>query len=140
MMVNGRGGPRDHAAAQVLFTEAAEKDHAGAQFALGALLGGGHEVPIDRAAAQGWFEKAAGKGHPYAMLMFGRYLVRNLAGTHDVPRGRAMLEAAHRAGVADAAQDIIAVDRALAAQTAPSGSPPAGQPALPLMEQAVSAL
>jgi TPR repeat protein len=127
MMVNGRGGPRDHAGALGFFTMAAEKGHAGAQFALGALLGGGHDVPTDRAAALGWFEKAAAKGHAYATLMLGRYLVRNLAGVQDIPRGRAMLEAALRAGVAEAGGDLAALDAALAAR-APRAEPASAQP------------
>ena len=43
--VNARGGPKDHAQAQIWFTKAAEKGHVGSLFALGALLGGGHDVP-----------------------------------------------------------------------------------------------
>ncbi len=110
MLVNGRGGPRDHATAQSLFQAAAEKGNTGAEFAIGAMLGGGHDVPMDRPAAQGWFERAAAKGHPFAQLMLGRYLVRSLAGTRDLVRGRAMLTAARAAGVAEAGRDLSELD------------------------------
>ena len=49
MMLNGRGAPRDPAAAQALFEKAAAQDHSGAMFALGALHAGGHNLPADRA-------------------------------------------------------------------------------------------
>ena len=115
MLVNGRGGSRDHEAARVLFQQAAETGNTGAEFAMGALLGGGHDVPTDRDAAQAWFEKAAAKGHPYAMLMLGRYLVRNLAGRHDPERGRMLLEGALKAGAKEAAQDLAALGPAVVA-------------------------
>ena len=80
MMVNGRGGPRDHDAALVLFEKAAEEGHVGAMFALGALHGGGHDVRMDRPAAQRWFRAAAERGHGQAQMMLGRYSPAGLAG------------------------------------------------------------
>ena len=89
-----------------LFEAAAAKDHAGAQFALGALLGGGYDVLPDRVAAQAWFAKAAAKNHAHALLMLGRYLARGLAGEPDKERARALLERANAAGIAEAANDL----------------------------------
>ena len=88
MMLNGRGGPKDHAAALALFEKAAEAGHVGAMFAVGAMMGGGHEVPTDRVAAQTWFRAAAERGHPYAQMMLGRFLARNLAGEHNPTEAR----------------------------------------------------
>ena len=48
LMLTGRGGPKDHPAALVLFEKAAGRGHVGAMFAMGAMHGGGHEVPTDR--------------------------------------------------------------------------------------------
>src|ERR1019366_4274305 len=45
MMLNGRGGAKDHAGALALFEKAAGRGHVGAMFAVGAMKGGGHEVP-----------------------------------------------------------------------------------------------
>ncbi|MGC8469653.1 MAG: tetratricopeptide repeat protein, partial [Acetobacteraceae bacterium] len=68
MLVNGRGGPRDHAQALALFEAAARTGHVGAMFAAGALHGGGHDVQTDRTAALRWFTAAAERGHPHAQL------------------------------------------------------------------------
>ena len=63
MSLNGVGGTRDHAEALVLFRRAADRGHVGAMFAVGAMLGGGHEVPEDRrsrpGAGTGWRRIAA---------------------------------------------------------------------------------
>ena len=59
MLVNGRGGPKDHAEARRCSRRPPGQGHVGAMFALGALLGGGHDVPWDRPAAQRWFRAAA---------------------------------------------------------------------------------
>jgi TPR repeat protein len=106
MIVNGRGGPRDPAAAQALFEKAAAKGHSGAMFALGALHSGGHRLPIDRTAAQRWFRAAAELGHGHAQLMLGRYLVDGVAGNHDLSEGRLWLERAAAQGIPDADADL----------------------------------
>jgi uncharacterized protein len=66
MMVNGAGGPRDHAGAETLLERAAGKGHVGAMFALAALKGGGYEVLADSHAALHWLREAAGRGHSEA--------------------------------------------------------------------------
>jgi TPR repeat protein len=109
MLVNGRGGTRDHAAALTLFEQAAKERHTGAMFAVGALYGGGHDVPTDRVVAQRWFRQAAERGHGYAQMMLGRYLARNLAGETNIPEARRWLEQARSQGVAEAANDIAAL-------------------------------
>ena len=62
MMVNGRGGPRDHIAATALFERAAGKGHVGAMFALGFMSGGGYDVPTDRTVAALVSSEAAERG------------------------------------------------------------------------------
>jgi TPR repeat protein len=71
-------------------------------FALGALLGGGHDVPTDRAAAVRWFHAAAERGHGMAQLMVGRYRLRGLAGPPDPVTGRCWIEAAAASGISAA--------------------------------------
>ena len=64
MLVNGRGGNRDHPGALRLFELAAGKEHTGAQFAMGAMLGGGHDVPQDRVAASIGSRRRPARGIP----------------------------------------------------------------------------
>jgi hypothetical protein len=109
MMVHGKGGPKDHAEAFRLFEAAAQRDHAGAQFALGAMLGGGHDIAMDRVAAQLWFVRAAAQDHHHAQLMLGRYLARGLAGETDVERARQLFSRALAAGLPDAARELQAL-------------------------------
>lgn len=80
MLVNGRGGARDHDGARVRFERAAKNGHSGSMYALGALHGGGHDIPTDRGAAMTWFRAAAELAHPVAALMLGRYLRHGVAG------------------------------------------------------------
>ena len=109
MMVNGRGGAFDPAAALVLFEKAAAKGHSGAMFALGALHCGGHDLPEDRQVAQRWFRAAAERGHGQAQLMLGRYLVGGLAGQWNPAEGRLWLERAAAQGISDAEPDLAAL-------------------------------
>ena len=78
-------------------------------FAVGAMLGGGHEVPWDRVAAQRWFRAAAERGHPYAQMMLGRYLARNLAGEQNIVEARRWSERAVAQGLQDAKADLAAL-------------------------------
>jgi hypothetical protein len=109
LILNGRGGPKDHPAALALFQKAAANGHVGATFAVGAMLGGGHEVPTDRVAAQRFYRTAAERGHPHAQLMLGRFLARGLAGETDPDAARLWLERALGQGVQDARGDLAAL-------------------------------
>jgi uncharacterized protein len=95
-----------------LFAKAAAHGHVGAMFALGALLGGGHDVPWDRPKAQQWFRAAAERGHGHAQMMLGRYLARGLAGETDPAQARLWLERALAQGLRDAQPDLDALARA----------------------------
>jgi TPR repeat protein len=106
MAVNGRGGPRDLAAAVELFEKAATQGHSGAMFALGALHGGGHGLPVDRRTAQNWFRAAAMLGHGQAQLMLGRYLASGAGDELNPEEAREWLERAVVQGVADAQHDL----------------------------------
>ena len=96
MMSNGRGGPRDLAAALELFEKAAEKGHSGAMFALGALYGGGHDLPVDRDSPERWFRAAAEHGHGHAQLMLGRYLAERRRRRSRPRRGARMARTRRR--------------------------------------------
>jgi len=112
-MLTGRGGPKDHPGALVLFQKAAGRGHVGAMFAMGAMHGGGHEVPTDRPSAQHWFRAAAERGHAYAQMMLGRYLVRGLAGERDFDQARVWLERALAQGLQEARSDLAALPPAV---------------------------
>src|SRR5207302_2794346 len=109
MMVNGRGGGFDPAAALLLFEKAAAKGHSGAMFALGALHCGGYDLPVDQKVAQRWFRAAAERGHGQAQLMLGRYLVGGVAGEWNPGEGRLWLERAAAQGIGDAEPDLAAL-------------------------------
>ena len=126
-MLNGRGGPKDHPSALVLFEKAAKQGHVGAMFAVGAMKGGGHDVPWDRPAAQRAFQAAAERGHPYAQLMLGRYLARNLGGVLDVEAARLWLQKALALGIEDAKTDLAALPPP-ASESAPASVPLQSQP------------
>jgi TPR repeat protein len=111
ILVNGRGGGADHAAALAWFEKAAAHGHSGAMFALGALHGGGHDVPVARDKAIIWFRAAAERGHPVAALMLGRYLRKGLAGPADPVEARHWLERAHQLGVEEAKADLAELAR-----------------------------
>jgi TPR repeat protein len=106
MSLNGIGGPRDHVEAMRLFRKAADAGHVGSMFAVGAMLGGGHDIAEDRAAARTWYRKAAEKGHAHAQLMLGRFLARGLGGDADPKEARLWLERALAAGVKEANTDL----------------------------------
>jgi TPR repeat protein len=93
-----------------LFRKAAESGHVGAMFAVGAMLGGGHEVPEDRAAARNWYRMAAEKGHGHAQMMLGRFLSRGLGGEVDTLEGRIWLQRAVASGLNEAARDLDQLD------------------------------
>ena len=66
-----RGVARDEAEAARWFRRAGELGHAGAQFELGRLYGGGRGVARDDAAALQWYRRAAELGHEEAQREFG---------------------------------------------------------------------
>ena len=103
-----------------LFQRAADADHVGAMFAIGALYGGGHDIPWDRPQAQRWFRMAAERGHAHAQLMLGRYLARGLAGETNLGEARVWLERAAAQGMEEAQRDLRRSLRA--APAAPAGA------------------
>jgi TPR repeat protein len=108
MLVNGRGGPRDTAAALELIEKAAVEGHSGAMFALGALHADGHDLPEDRTAAQRWFRAAAELGRGQAQLMLGRYLAEGVAGEPNPSEARSWFEQAAAQGIEEAQADLAA--------------------------------
>ncbi len=65
-LFEGRGLPKDQAAAARWFERAASLGLATAQYRLGSMLEKGVGVPLDRAAAKGWYLKAAEAGNARA--------------------------------------------------------------------------
>ena len=112
--VNGRGVPRDHQLAKSWFLRATPAGHAGAMFALGALHGGGHDIETDREEARRWFAEAAEHGHPIAALMLARYTMRGLGGPQDIEAGRRWYARAASLGSPEVADELDALERALA--------------------------
>jgi TPR repeat protein len=66
--------PRDPAVAKDWFLKAAEKGHAGAQYALGMLYTRGEGVVADPDRALEWFRRAARNGHLDAQVRLGGLL------------------------------------------------------------------
>ena len=62
MYDNGRGVPRDYAAAMSWYRKAAEQGHASAQNNLGLMYGKGQGVTQDYVQAHMWWNLAAAKG------------------------------------------------------------------------------
>jgi len=110
MSLNGTGGARDHAESMRLFRKAAESGHIGAMFAVGAMLGGGHDVPEDRAEARRWYRMAGEKGHGHAQMMLGRFLARGLGGARDPIEARTWLQRAIASGIREARVDLDQLD------------------------------
>ncbi|MGH7191821.1 MAG: tetratricopeptide repeat protein, partial [Acetobacteraceae bacterium] len=82
--------------------KAARRGHVGAMFAVGALLGGGHDIAPDRNRAARWYRAAAERGHGQAQLMLGRYFLNGTAGVRDPAEARSWLERAAAQGLAEA--------------------------------------
>jgi TPR repeat protein len=75
-------------------------------FAVGAMLGGGHDLAEDRAEARRWYKMAAEKGHSHAQMMLGRFLARGLGGPVETKEARQWLQRAQASGAAEAGQDL----------------------------------
>lgn len=67
----GEGVPENYTQAAILFRQAAEQGHSGAQFSLGAMFCNGLGVPKDISQALIWFRKAAEQGHADAQFNLG---------------------------------------------------------------------
>jgi len=114
--VQGLGGPRNDEAARQLFERAAAKGTTEAMFALGALYGGGYEIPTDRATSLAWYRQAAEAGHPRAALMLGKYLRLGIATAPDPEAARKWLTLAKKSGLAEAQEELAALDPPAAAE------------------------
>ena len=106
LLLKGRGGVRDHAAALEMFERAAKQGHITAIFSVAAMQGGGHEVPENRALAQVHFRQAAERGHAMAQLMLGRYLARGLASETNPAEARLWLQRARAQGLVEADAEL----------------------------------
>jgi TPR repeat protein len=95
-----------------LIAKAAAGKHSDAMVALGALLGGGHQIEADRKMAQRWFRKAAELGHGPAQMMLGRYLAAGAAGEIDPREARQWLERVVAQGITEAQTDLSALSNA----------------------------
>jgi TPR repeat protein len=98
MMVNGRGGPRDHFDAARHFLRAAELGHG---------------------AAFRWFRQAAERSHPQAQLMLGRYLRLGLAGPPDIEEARVWFKRALDSGLSEAATELANLNAEQSAHARP---------------------
>jgi TPR repeat protein len=72
MTADGVGGPKDDAAARVLFEKAAAQGHPAAMERMGAFAQSGRGGPQDSAAAKSYYEKAAALGNEDAKAALKR--------------------------------------------------------------------
>lgn len=101
---NGRGGPRDPAAAATLYRQAAAGGNVPALTALAGLTLRGDGVPQNDARAGELLARAAAKGSARAWYLLGRMRLENRGGPPpDAPR---YLRRAAKAGSAAAAADL----------------------------------
>jgi TPR repeat protein len=71
MYGTGRGVPRDESEAATWFRRAAEQNHAGAQYNLGAMHDHGRGVAQNDHEAANWYRAAAARGHASAQYNVG---------------------------------------------------------------------
>ena len=109
MMLNGRGGNRDPAAAFVMFSSAAEQGHIGAIFASAVMLSGGYGIERNHLRAQNLFKLAAGRGHAFAQLALGRLLLHGVAGEKNPEAARCWFEKAKAQGLSEAVVELEAM-------------------------------
>ena len=103
MLVNGRGGPRDHPAGAGAVRSGRPRRAMPARCSRSARsTAAATTCRWDRPAAQRWFRAAAERGHGHAQMMLGRYLARGLAGERDPAEARIWLERAVAQGLPEA--------------------------------------
>lgn len=109
MLLNGRGGNSDPAAAFAAFSSAAAQGHVGAAFAAGVMLSGGYCIEKDHRQAQRLFKLAAGHGHAFAQLALGRFLLHGIGGEKDREQACCWFEKARAQGLNEAANELEAL-------------------------------
>ena len=123
MYAEGRGVEQDHAKAHQFYSEAAQKDHVGAQFNLGNQYATGDGVTQDFSKAEYWWSKAAESGLMRAQLNLGNLYYFGMAGRKNLALAGKWLALAANQGSADAKETLARIDAETAqtpVQSAPS--------------------
>ncbi|PTV97450.1 hypothetical protein C8J27_101565 [Rhodobacter aestuarii] len=94
----------DHSGAREVFGLCAEKGWTGAMTWMSALEDNGLGAPEDPAKAAEWDRRAAEAGDPIGQFNHGLDLLRGRGGPRDIAAGRALVDSAAQAGLAQAQQ------------------------------------
>ncbi len=136
MYAEGKGVEKDQARAFALYSEAAEKDFAPAQYNLANQYATGDGVDKDLHKAEHWWTRAAERGILPAQLNLGNMYYHGAAGEKDTARARKWLTLAATRGSAEAKQTLAKLDaedgtasRTSAAPAAPARAATADAPA-----------
>ncbi len=106
MYAQGRGVPKDNAAAVSWYRKAADQGYASAQSNLGVIYYVGVGVPKDYAAAVSWFRKAADRGLAVAQYNLGRMYAYGNGVTRDYAAAVSWYREAANQGYGSAQNDL----------------------------------
>lgn len=127
MYAEGKGIAQNHAKAFELYTEAAQKDHAPAQYNLANQYATGEGVTQDFSKAEYWWTKAAERGLVPAQINLGNMYYFGVAGEKNPELARKWLTLAAEKGSAEARETLtkLEAEAASSATTAPTVRVPA---------------
>lgn len=121
MYAEGKGVAQDHAKAFALYTEAAEKDVAAAQYNLANQYATGEGVKQDFSKAEYWWSKAAERGLMPAQENLGNMYFHGAAGEKNAVLARKWLTLAAAQGSSNALETLAKLD----AEEGKTAKPPA---------------
>lgn len=124
MYAEGKGVAQNHVRAFELYSEAAERNHVGAQYNLGNQYATGEGVARDFSKAEYWWRKAAENGLVVAQLNLGDFYYFGVAGSRNLELARKWLTLAANQGSAEAKAGLARIDA-----ESPPGASPSNQPA-----------
>ncbi|MBM3343462.1 MAG: hypothetical protein FJY56_15345 [Betaproteobacteria bacterium] len=110
MHAEGKGVAQDHAKAHAFYREAAQKNHAAAQYNLANQYASGEGVKLDYAQAEHWWTRAAEQGLVDAQINLGNFYYYGVGGERQLDLARKWLTAALNQGSAEAKETLGKLD------------------------------
>lgn len=124
MYAEGKGVVQNHVRAFELYSEAAEKNHIGAQYNLGNQYATGEGVARDFSKAEYWWGKAAENGLVVAQLNLGDFYYFGVAGAKNLELARKWLTLAANQGSPEAKAGLARIEAEAAQVAKPSSRTP----------------